>query len=68
MTPEQLRALLAAGLITNLQFAAAQNPAAARPVLDLHMHAPGTVRLEVSAAEGDAPATGILTALSLIHI
>lgn len=62
MTPEQLRALLAAGLITNVQFAAAQNPNAARPVLDLHMHAPGAVRLEVTEADGDAPATGILTA------
>lgn len=62
MTPEQLKALLAAGLITTAQFAAAQRTGQP-PALDMHILAPGAVHLEADAAGGDgAPAGGILTA------
>lgn len=62
MTPEQLKALLAAGLLSNTQYLAALKDDIAKPALDLHMQAPATVRLDVQDAAGDAPRTGTVTA------
>lgn len=61
MNIKKLKALLAAGVITQAQFLAASADNS-RPTIDLHMFAPGTVRLEVEAGEDGAPTGGLLTA------
>lgn len=62
MNLAQLKALLAAGVITQAQFLAASAPGGTAPTLDMHMLAPATVRLDVTEGEDGAPVSGIVTA------
>lgn len=61
MNQAQLRALLRAGVITQQQYLAASTDNST-PSIDLHMYAPGSVRLDITEGEDGESVAGVLTA------